>query len=593
MKRRIMKKAYRFLLTILMAASVLPSCGNLLDPEPFGYVDIDLVWTKYNYTKSYIDLINSPEWGGDFSFANICDEGQNVRDRSTSMFQQWYTTDFNADEFPLTMNYASLYSDIRTCNFFLENYQKINYLGLDQEELEYWIAKCHVYRAWDHLTLMKYLGHAVIMDEFYSLTHDFTQDHMATTEELADYIIKELDTALETPECESSVNGFRWQLGANDQGVVNRGFAWVLKARTALYAASPLYYEEGSKYTWDYAYEICAEALHQLMIHNHQLFDINPDQSEAQNAYEYYHIYPSGDFARTVDQETILSKVYTLNMWQQNGLPITEGQVNCGVCPTQEFVDSFETIDGEPILDLEKPYLDDQHLVPNYNKNNKLYDPENPYENRDPRFYATVYYNGCYRYPDKAEKLQVWTYDGGNCAISESPILVSNTRTGYYLRKYNHPQSNENQTLDGRVQPARLAEMYLNLAEAACEAGHLDEAIEAVNTVRHRAGMPNLPETLTQDQLRLRIRNERRVELCFENIRFFDVRRWKIIDQTEEQMTGMRITKNSDGSFKYERFAFDKRVNKGDDKYLLFPFDEAEIEKLKTTLGQDYQNPGW
>ena len=104
--------------------------------------------------------------------------------------------------------------------------------------------------------------------------------------------------------------------------------------------------------------------------------------------------------------------------------------------------------------------------------------------------------------------------------------------------------------------------------------------------------MPDLPEDLTQDQLRLRIRNERRVELCFENIRFFDVRRWKIIDQTDEQMSGMRITKEGD-NFKYERFAFDKRTNKGADKYLLYPFDATEIEKLKEILGENYQNPGW
>ncbi|MCF0172294.1 MAG: RagB/SusD family nutrient uptake outer membrane protein, partial [Bacteroidales bacterium] len=374
---------------------------------------------------------------------------------------------------------------------------------------------------------------------------------------------------------------------------LNRGFAWVLKSRTALFAASPLFYEEGSKYDWEKAYQINKEALEQLLKHEHALFDITPAATVAQNSYAYYHIYPAGDYSRSVDKETILANWVSYDMWLTNGLPVNKGMTSCGICPSQEMVDCYETIDGEPVLDLAQPYLDEQHLVPNYNKKNRLYDPNNPYANRDPRFEATIYYNGCPRYLVKPDSVTVWTYDGGNCSISDKAQGRFNTRTGYYLRKFNASDADEDHQTDGRAHVARLAEIYLNLAECACESGRLDEAREACNAVRNRAGMPDLPTNLNQDELRLRIRNERRVEFAFENMRFWDVRRWKIADQTDVQLTGMRITKDGSGNFSYQRFAFDPRENKSDSKYLLFPLSEDEVTKMKHNCGEDWQNPGW
>ena len=97
----------------------------------------------------------------------------------------------------------------------------------------------------------------------------------------------------------------------------------------------------------------------------------------------------------------------------------------------------------------------------------------------------------------------------------------------------------------------------MNYAEAANEASTTgtvpNDAVDAVNAVRSRVGMPGIPYGLSCDQFRLRIRNERRVELAFEEHRFFDVRRWKILDQTDKVITGMKA--NSDGS--YSRFVVD------------------------------------
>lgn len=586
-----MKKLYRLFIAAAAALVMLPSCSQLLEPEPYGLVDLDLVWTKYNYTSSLVGTIGkAAEWRSTLDYAPFCDEAQHVQDRTGGVYYNWYNIDFLSGNYPMGSGYTSIYNNIRTINFYLTNNYKISFTNVDDLELEYWEVKAHLYRAWYYFMLMKRFAQAVIFTECYDLNETFTDAKLNNVEEIADFIIQELDLCLAATENESSPYTFRWKPGSYS---ICRGWAWVLKARTAMYAASPLYYTEGSKYTWEYAYQINKQAVDELRAHGYTLFNEQPKDSYALNCYDYYHIFKS-DPARLTDNETILGNGGQLAMWKDYGLPTTKGRLSCGICPTQELVDCYETIDGEPILDLEQPYLDEAHLQPNYNRNNTLYDPENPYENRDPRFYSSIYYNNAPRWWIKPDSLRVETFVGGNCGISDDAKSIYYTRTGYYIRKFNCDRSgDENGNMDGRVHNARLAEMYLNLAECACESGHFEDAYDYTNLVRERVGMPDLPDGLSQDQLRLRIRNERRVELAFENFRWDDVRRWKIIDQTEEHVTGMRITKGDDGKLTYKRFSFGPRTNKGHFKYLLFPMSETEVNKMKYLTGDDWQTPGW
>lgn len=588
-----MKKIYRLIALAFSAIVILPSCAQLLEPEPYGLVDLDLVWTKYNYTASLVATIGKgANYENAFPYSAYCDEAESVLDKTDSGWYSWYNKDFNTQSYLMYGGWSDIYNNIRTIAFYLTNKDKMSFTNITDLEKEFWDVKAHFYRAWHYFTLMKRYSKAVIFTEVYDLNETFSTVHPNTTEEVADFIIQELDACLAATEDESSPYTFRWH--PQSFGAINRGFAWVLKARTAMFAASPLYYQEGSKYTWEYAYQINKQAVEELTKHGYKLFDLEPEDNYAYGVYDYYHIFDN-DASRSRDKETILGNGGRLQMWNNYGLPTTKGRVSCGICPTQELVDCYETIDGEPILDLAQPYLDAEHLQPNYNKNNKLYDPENPYANRDPRFYGTIYYNGAPRWWRNPDSLRVETFVGGNCGISDDPTTKYYTRTGYYMRKYNCAYSDEDGNYDGRAHNARLAEMYLNLAECACEAGHLQDAFDYTNLVRERVGMPALDESMSQDQLRLRIRNERRVELALEgSYRFDDVRRWKIIDQTEEHVTGMRITKDqATGKLTYKRFSFGTRTNKGDSKYLLYPVPDDEVQKMLKISGENWQNPGW
>lgn len=193
------------------------------------------------------------------------------------------------------------------------------------------------------------------------------------------------------------------------------------------------------------------------------------------------------------------------------------------------------------------------------------------------------------------------SYVGGIDGISATDRRA--TFTGYYLRKYNNWKSGRDNNADGEIRMFRLAEMYLNFAEAAYMAsgspdspvnignGMTMSARDAVNAVRRRVGMPDIPAGLSKDEFEKRYRNERCVELAYEGHRYFDVRRWKIMEQSERYVTGMRITKEADDSFTYERISFERDSYK--EKLYLYPIPQTEIDKMFSHTGTDWQNPGW
>jgi len=248
-----------------------------------------------------------------------------------------------------------------------------------------------------------------------------------------------------------------------------------------------------------------------------------------------------------------------------------------GTCPSGNLVDAYEMTDGS-----------------DFSWNNTA-QAADPYANRDPRLAKTIVLNA-----SKFGKTQatVESFVGGTSGKPRDRA----SKTGYYLRKYLNEnldlQLNETSTKQWVF--IRLAEMYLNYAEAMNEvygpegtgSGTLNiSARAALNSVRTRAAvkLKAIATGVTQAELRDLIRRERRVELAFEGHRYWDVRRWKIADQTiGGALTGVNIVKDANSTVTYTPFTLENRV--WNDKMYYYPIPQAEIIKSN---GVVVQNKGW
>jgi hypothetical protein len=367
-----------------------------------GRVTLEDIFSTYHRTRNYYNACISaiPQVG--FSYQNLstplasfCDEAHDASDGVSGAVYDWYTGVTSAAYNPLTAGYydpwTHYFQSIRRCNTFLANISdpEMATYNFNETEKNGWIAEVRVARAYFYLQLIKRYGGVPLIDAPYEVDHDFSQDRRASFEEVADFILAECDMALATPESEGQAIGFRWSIDDTERGKITRGFACAVKSQTALYAASPLWNTGNSKYTWEKAAAVTKEALDLCLAHGYRLYNVPVAADVAQNPYAYYFIQRS-DPSRSADSETIFeSTTDRTNVWKNAGTPITEGMVKAGACPSQELVDSYEMANGEPPI---LGYSDANRLQPIINPASG-YDPGKPYANRDPRFYASIYYN--------------------------------------------------------------------------------------------------------------------------------------------------------------------------------------------------------
>lgn len=584
----------KYIIIVLLAVTtVFTSCSDMLDLKNDGRITMDEIFTTRNGVRGYLNSCYDYRPIPTLTRSSLCDDAQNSNGTfSNSLFNLWYGNAFSA------VNYSNVdgnpwntyYTGIRKCNVFLANMANVTTSTIDASDAELlgWTAQAHTLRALYYLQLVKRYGEVPLITEPLETNHSYSNDSRASVSAVVTQILADCDDALSTPDVSE---GFSWNVLNGQDGIMTRAVAHAIKSEAVTYAASPLF-SDGT-YTWEDATRINKEALYQCTTHSYELFTDKPATNIAQNSYALYFI-TRHDLLRAYDKETIYGG-NTVAVWQTAGMPSTPGQLEAGSCPTQELVDSYEMqATGEPPV---LGYSDAKHLVPIIN-NASGYNPNDPYTGRDPRFYATVYYNGAPRTLDGSE-VTVETFVGATDGITK--VNRRTTHTGYYLRKYNNWQSNRDNSADGEVRLFRLAELYLNFAESAYQsvgpdvqvelgAGITMSARDAVNAIRARAGMPYFPAGMSKADFEKKYRNERRVELAFEEHRYFDVRRWKILEGTERYLTGMNITQEGP-TFKYTRISFER--HSWLDKYYFYPLEQSEVNKMQDYTGVNWQNPGW
>jgi starch-binding outer membrane protein, SusD/RagB family len=441
------------------------------------------------------------------------------------------------------------YRSIRECNFALQNIAQVVMSDVHKNRL---IAELKFIRAYRYQDLIRNYGGVVLMgDNVYNLSDDLQDPKLFTRSSLQEsmsYVIGQLDEAASGLPVDNDNN---WAFGR-----ATKGAALGLKSRLTLYGASPLY-NTGS---WQDAVT-AAQAVISL---------------------GKYSLYGGGYrqlFFDANNSETIFARLYTKNAGHTH-LEIANGPNSYGGwggnLPLQNLVDDYQMANGKYIMDAGSGY-----------------DEQAPYVNRDPRFYETVLYNGASYRGSTIE-----TFTPGGKDSKDGPDNWNTSKTGYYLKKFmNDAYPLQNPWGNAGFQPwyyLRYAEILLNFAEASNEANGADavpagstlSARAAVNLIRARAGMPDLAAGLSKDAMRDAVRYERRVELAFEEHRYYDVRRWKIADVTENKPAkGIAITKSGSTLVYSPKVALDGRSFS--EKMYWLPIPRAEIQASNSQIQQN------
>ncbi|GAB2816384.1 RagB/SusD family nutrient uptake outer membrane protein [Ferruginibacter profundus] len=441
--------------------------------------------------------------------------------------------------------WARAYGGIRVANKMLEMIDKVPWTS-NQSPARIKGEMLFI-RGFLYFELIKRFGGVPIIDHVYGPNENIDIPRNTYTE-CVNFIIKDLkDADLLLPATYDNSNNGRATSGASK----------TLRARVLLFAASALNNETNDLEKWKAA----AAAAKEVMDLN--LYSLQPTYADILNVAsspEYIMIKIRGP--RPIDG-------FLLDFAMSPGSGGAQGQLN----PTQNHVDLYEMkTTGKPISDPTSGY-----------------NPQLPYANRDPRLAANVLYNDA---TWQGRKMEMWS--GGKDYLSGN---VTYTATRYYCRKL-WPEvyiRNVSGTALLNFVYFRYAEVLLTYAEAQNEAVGPDASVySAINQIRARAsvGMPPLPAGLTQAQMRDRIRNERAVELAFEDFRWYDIMRWKAGPQIVAQpMYGMNVVKNTNGTFTYNKELLPANMQKVYLDYMhRYPIPHSEIYKSKGIL---LQNTGW
>ena len=616
----------RLLIFLFCSALLLTmSCKKYLDVVPDEYVTDEDVFNNINLGEQALarlynalpdEIDNDITAYTDESYHHWSDNGGAIESYKFNL-GTWSTTDN-----PLG-NWGGRYQDIRRANIFIERIESIP-IPLDRSDYyQTWVprykAEARFLRAMFYFELFKRYGAVPLLTTAASVDLNEVANskiERAPADEIVNFIVSECDAiAPALPQVQE----------ASQIGRATRGAALALKTRTLVYAASPLFngnalyasiknrdgknlFAQGNdREKWKKAADAAMEVIRMGIYALYSPFPDNPVQNYA--AQFYNRDYSESIFQRMKGNSTDLD-----GNLLPNGPPF---KGNGKFTPLQELVDAYEMNNGIPINEAGSTYQENGFW------SGQLWDGlkfqhvsniSNMYKNRDPRFYASVFFQyDVWRFDSNKRPTKFAFWGDGNGKTDGWANSKSGTNPwGYNIRKFVSPEYDRNAgtgTAKRNSPIFRLAEMYLIYAEAMNEyLGSPDASVyEYINRVRARVKMPALPilpADATQAGMRKRIQNENRIEFAFETHRIWDVRRWMIGTSTQNgpvhvlnakpsvaELTASGIANlNSEEAgvaVFYKPVVIQSRVFQ--DKHYLMPVPQSEIDK-DPYLAQNY---GW
>jgi hypothetical protein len=602
-----MKKVFLILSAVL--ALGITSCKKYIDQVPDDLLTIDDIFksksnTDYFLANIYFSLPN--ELQQRFTGNENSGAWYAASDESKYTWSFNYTNNMNTGAWASTDGtigtyWNNYYKAIRNASYLIQNIDQANPVEVNEGLKKQYKAEARALRAMFYFFMVRIYGPVILLGEEpidINTPADQLQFKRSHVDTCINYIVNELDKAAA-------------DLGAdipagNEYGRITSGVAKAYKVQALMLAASPLWNgntdyanfknTDGGvlvntsfdKAKWTRAATAAKEFLNTYVPSQYSLFT-------ATGADAFMAAYNSCRQVTTTEwnQEWIYARSNSGSFMRYDrtpfhaGLPANQhGAGANGV--TQAMVDAYFMANGRPISDPASGYSASGFSSFKAPFDNAARNTFNPWTNREPRFYVGVTYNNSYwLYQEGATPIITNMEFNGNSGRSQSTSDVS--PTGYIVRKDVMPNDNGRGAL-----LLRLGQIFLDYAEALNESdpGNADILVY-LNQIRKRAGVAEygagegmLPAPASQDAMRDAIRAERRVELAFESVRYFDTRRWKIAKTTNNgPVYGMNMFGN--GTEFYQRTLIENRIFT--DKDYLFPIPNTQI-LINPNL---VQNPGW
>ena len=546
-----MKRKIIILGIFAVSMSVHVSCNkDFLNTNPLDKISSNATWADGALSEAFIYSVYSYLYYGGYHeemLASLSDEAMFTHGRDYKITTEGTETPSNMGWFNDTFRWDNMFLAIRQANTAI---LELPLSTFDDDALrEKLLGEAHFLRAYYYHQLVRHWGGVPLIDAPYGLDEDYSIARSSYSD-CVDFIVGDLDIAQQMlPD-------------ANDPGRAAKISAMALKARVLLYAASDLhdagkassilsgysnpeylaYPAGGQDGRWKQAQD-AAEAV--LNVNPGWKMDLTAPVTEQEGFDNYVSLYCGGESAvgdpgaavELLFQRTESSKYTVETDWPLGGLNhgINNGPNGyhnwAGNTPIQQLVDDYEMMDGSSF-----DWTNPAHAA-------------SPYTNRDPRFKATVLYDGADWKPrpsdvasaDPADQVQTGYYDDGAGGVlngidtRDAPLESWNgSRSHYYARKFIDPDpAKPDNGSNTQVIPwpvIRTTEIAFIFAEASYELGEEDKARLWINRIRYRAGMPGISDS--GDDLKNRIINERRVELVLEEHRYFDCARWMIAPTT-------------------------------------------------------------